>query len=369
MVFSTANLERVFAKPENDYAGFVSFLYDYTHGKEVFDEEGKLVSKAKANEKINKVCFDILELDPSQKYTKRDIHRAMKKHGAELFEVLEEAIDFKVTTGFEENEFFNEFVEMKNIAQGDRNEFWTEKDVILTVAKVSGDHHDLTMQKLGEGETFPVKTSNYAVKIGMDIDVYLLGRKDWSELVDATSRAFQIEVQNDMFTEVMAAGDKLPTNEQFNITRELTAENKAKFDELIADVSAANGGAAVVIMGLKTDLKKLNTLADIDWISEDQKKQVAEMGRLGSYEGTTLVEIPQRFAINDVTKKLIPAGKLLIMPNVDNRFVKFVDAGETEIVEATEKAQRKDDFMTYEVQREMGVATMIDKYFGIWNIA
>ena len=43
---------------------------------------------------------------------------------------------------FEENEFFNEFVEMKNIAQGDRNEFWADKDVILTVAKVSGDHHD-----------------------------------------------------------------------------------------------------------------------------------------------------------------------------------------------------------------------------------
>ena len=82
------------------------------------------------------------------------------------------------------------------------------------------------MQKLGEGEAFAVKTSNYAIKVGMDIDVYLLGRKDWSELVDATSRAFQIEVQNDMFTEVMAAGDKLPTNEQFNVTKELVAENK-----------------------------------------------------------------------------------------------------------------------------------------------
>ena len=224
------------------------------------------------------------------------------------------------------------------------------------------------MQKLGEGEAFSVKTANYAIKVGMDIDVYLLGRKDWSELVDATSRAFQIQVQNDMFTEVMAAGDKLPTNEQFNVTRELDAANKARFDEHIADVSAANGGVDVVIMGLKTDLKKLNTLADIEWISEDQKKQVAEMGRLGSYEGTTLVEIPQRFALNDVTKKLIPAGKLLIMPNVDNRFVKFVDVGETEIVEVTEKAQRKDDFMTYEVQREMGVATIIDRYFGVWNI-
>ena len=59
-------------------------------------------------------------------------------------EVLEEAVDFKVTTGFQDNEFFNNFVESKNIANGDRNEYWVKNnDVILTVAKVSGDHHDL----------------------------------------------------------------------------------------------------------------------------------------------------------------------------------------------------------------------------------
>lgn len=362
------NLTRVFSKEGNDFEGFKKFVFDYTHGKEVFDENGNKVSNAKANEKINTVILDILGFEEGYKPSKKELKRAMKKNGIEVYEVLEEAIDFKVTTGFQENEFFNEFVETKNIAEGDRNEFWSEKDVILTVAKVSGDHHDLTMQKLGEGEAFSVKTANYAVKVGMDIDVYILGRKDWSKLVDSVARAFTIQVQNDMFTEVMAAGDKLPTNEQFNKTMELTADNKETFDTLIEDVSAANGGVGVVIIGLKTDLKKLTALADIDWISNSQKEQVAELGRLGSYEGTTLIEIPQRFELNDVTKKLIPAGKLLIMPNVENRFVKFVDVGDTEIVEVTEKAQRKDDFMTYEVQREMGIATMIDHYFGVWNI-
>lgn len=225
-----------------------------------------------------------------------------------------------------------------------------------------------TMQKLGEGEAFSVKTSNYAIKVGMDIDVYLLGRKDWSELVDAVSRAFTIQVQNDMFVEVMAAGDKLPTNEQFNVSRELIAANKDRFDELLSDVSAANDGVGVVIIGLKTDLKKLTNLTDINWVSDDQKSQMAELGRLGSYEGTTLIEVPQRFVQNDVTRKLITPGKLLIMPNVDNQFVKFCDVGETEIVEVTEKGQRRDDFMTYEVQREMGIATIIERYFGVWNI-
>ena len=56
------------------------------------------------------------------------------------------------------------------------------------------------------------------------------------------------------------------------------------------------------------------------------------------------------------------------MPNVDNKFVKFVDVGETEVFEVTEKGERRDDFMTYMLRREMGIATVFDKYFGIFNI-
>lgn len=369
MLHFSDNLKRVFSKPENDFEGFKKLFYDYTHGIAIYDEDGNVVPKNKVNEKINSVCFDILQLDPTQKYSKRDLKRAMKRNGLELMEVLEEALDIKVTTGLQENEFFNQFVESKNIKQGDRNEFWTDKDVILTVAKVSGDHHDLSMQKLAEGESFSVKTSNYAIKVGMDIDVYLTGRKDWSKFVDAVSIAMQEEVQNDMLTEVMSVGDKIPVQEVFHKTYEITAANKDKFDQLLEDVSAANGGVDVTVFGLKTDLKKLTAFADVDWATDSQKEDIARLGRLGTYETTSLVEIPQRFVKNDVTKKLITPGTLLIVPNVDNRFCKFVDVGETEIVEVTEKGQRADDFMTYEVQREMGIACIFDRYFGVWTIA
>lgn len=361
------NLKRVFSKPENDYEGFRKFLYDYTHGKDIYDENGEKVTKEQANAKINAVCLDILGFEKGENPSRKEIKRAMKKNGIELFEVIEEAIDFKVITGWAENEFFQSFVDNRNIAQGDRNEFWTDKDVILTVAKVSGSHHDLSLQKLAEGTSTSIATSNYAVKVGMDIDVYLLGRKDWADLVDHIAVAFQEQIMNDVYAALVDSENKMPAKEQFVKTFELTKANKDKFDELLSDVETANG-ESVVIMGLKTDLKKLSNLADIDWISEDQKKEVATLGRLGSYESTTLVEIPQRFVKNDVTKKLIKPGTLYIMPNVDNKFVKFVDVGETEITEVTEKSQRNDDFMTYEVQREMGVAVILDRYHGVVHI-
>lgn len=57
--FSTENLNRVFAKPENDFEGFRQMLKDFAAGKTIYDEDGNKVSKDAVNNKINAVVFDI----------------------------------------------------------------------------------------------------------------------------------------------------------------------------------------------------------------------------------------------------------------------------------------------------------------------
>lgn len=347
---------------------FKNLVFDLGLRREIYDAEtNRIVSKAEANEKVLTFVHNVLGIDKHS--TKKQRKRAMREHGRELFEVLEDVIDFKVETGFHENEFFNEFVEERNLARGDSQEFWTETDVILAISKVSGDHHDFILQTLGEGESYTVATSVYGAAVGTDIDLYLMGRRDWAALTDKIAEAFVIQLQNEMYAEVMNAGAKLPVNSQFNKTMAIEKATKDTFDTLIEDVSMANGNAEVYIMGTRTALKKLSAFADIDWVSEDQKKEMATMGRLGSYEGTTLIEIPQRFETNNVTKKLVDSKKLLIMAKTEDKFVKFVDVGDTEILETTEKGARMDDTMKYEVQREMGIYTQISRYFGVWNIA
>lgn len=347
---------------------FKNLVFDLGLRREIYDAEtNRIVSKAEANEKVLTFVHNVLGIDKHS--TKKQRKRAMREHGRELFEVLEDVIDFKVETGFHENEFFNEFVEERNLARGDSQEFWTETDVILAISKVSGDHHDFILQTLGEGESYTVATSVYGAAVGTDIDLYLMGRRDWAALTDKIAEAFVIQLQNEMYAEVMNAGAKLPVNSQFNKTMAIEKATKDTFDTLIEDVSMANGNAEVYIMGTRTALKKLSAFADIDWVSEDQKKEMATMGRLGSYEGTTLIEIPQRFETNNVTKKLVDSKKLLIMAKTEDKFVKFVDVGDTEILETTEKGARMYDTMKYEVQREMGIYTQISRYFGVWNIA
>lgn len=375
MLFSdlSTHVQTVFANlcedgvtPEENYEGFKKLTYDLNHNpNEIYDEDGNKRSKKEAEDSVRKFVFAIMGL--TEHSTKRDRKRAMDKHGIELFEVMEEEIDIKVETGFRESEFFNNYVEQRNLSRGDSQEFWTNEKVILSVTKISGDHHDFTLQRLGSGESYTVTTSVYGIAVGADIDLYLAGRYDWAKLTDQCAAAFVRKVQNDIYAEMMNAGKKLPA--QFQGTGALSAATKDKLDTLLEDVSLANDGAQVVIMGTRTGLQQFQKLMDVDWITDDQKRDVATMGRLGYYGPYTLVELPLRFALNDTTKKLLDPKTLFIMPQVEDKFIKFVDVGETEIYEVNEKGARMDDTMKYEVQRAMGVGVQIGRYFGVWTLA
>ena len=361
-----ANLCEDGVTPEENYEGFKKLTYDLNHNpNDIYDEEGNKISKKEANDAVRKFVFAIMGLNEHS--TKRDRKRAMDRHGIELFEVMEEEIDIKVETGFRESEFFNNYVEQRNLSRGDSQEFWTNEKVILSVTKISGDHHDFTLQRLGSGESYTVTTSVYGIAVGADIDLYLAGRYDWAKLTDQCAAAFVRKVQNDIYAEMMNAGKKLPA--QFQGTGALSTTTKDKLDTLLEDVSLANDGAQVVIMGTRTGLQQFQKLMDVDWITDDQKRDVATMGRLGYYGPYTLVELPQRFALNDTTKKLLDPKTLFIMPQVEDKFIKFVDVGETEIYEVNEKGARMDDTMKYEVQRAMGVGVQIGRYFGVWTLA
>ena len=337
-----------------------NLMFDLASGREIYDDEqGRVISKAEANDAVRKVCFE--ELGITEKSTEKQIMRAMKSDKAvALFEVIEEIIEKEIEYGFRDNEFFNDFVEMRNLADGDRTDFWADTDIILNVAKVSGDQHDYTIQRLAEGSSFTVPTSRYAVKVGGDIRLFLTGRKDWSELIDAVAKAYVNKIQNELYAEFMNAAKKLPVTNGFKGTGTLAKDKKEEFDEIVSNVATANNVSSVVIMGTKTALKKLNALAgngSVEWISASQKEAVANTGILGSYEGTALLEIPQRFKDNKLAEKLVDSKTLLIFPVIDYKPVKFIDGGETTL-EVTEIGANSDDMQTYEAQGITGKSVL-----------
>ena len=344
-----------------------NLMFDLGAGREIYDAEaGRVISKAEASDTIRKACFEYLGLTKDS--TNKQIKRALNsERGTQFFTVIEEIIDTQIAHGLSENEFFNAWVESKNMADGDRNEFWADDEIILTVSKVSGDAHDLSMQRLSSGQSYHVDTAVYGIKVGGDIRLFLTGRKDWGSFVDAVVKAYIQKVQTLIATQFANGVNMLPVPATLKGTGALSASTKAQFDAIIEKVGAANE-SGVVIMGTKTALKALNALTKVDWDPASSiKEAVANTGIIGNYEGTPLMEIPQKFTDKTLATPIVDNKKLYIMPAVDDRFIKFVDYGETEL-EVNEKGATQDDMQSYEVQRRMGVATIMTRYHGEWTL-
>lgn len=50
------------------------------------------------------------------------------------------------------------YVDQRNLALGDKNEFVSEDDSILSVMRVAGNHHDIIRQRLGAGTVQSIST-------------------------------------------------------------------------------------------------------------------------------------------------------------------------------------------------------------------
>lgn len=71
-------------------------------------------------------------------------HQAYRKYAADYFALVEDVITDKMNSGWNSsNAEFMQFVEDKNIADGDKNEFYVEDNSLLVVSKWAGDHHDV----------------------------------------------------------------------------------------------------------------------------------------------------------------------------------------------------------------------------------
>ena len=360
----SSRLTSIFEKFETSYDEVKNLMFDLYH-----NELGEGVTKKEAEEKLRNLSLEIFDL--TKDASKRDRKRAYEKYGREFFDVIEEVLDYTVSTGLKENEWFNTLVNYKNIKEGDENIFTNKQDAILSVARMGKRHHDTMLQRLPEGEKYAVDTDVYGAAVGADIDKYLIGQEDWTKLVDAVTKAFVVMAQEVIFAELLAAPEKLPVQDGFVETGALNTANRKKFNKVLQNVSVANDNANVVIIGTMVGLQELENLIQINWIADSQKESVANIGRLGNYGRYQLVEIPQRFARNDVTKNIYDDNKLYVFATGEEKLIDFIDVGETIIDEVTERGEANaniSDLMKYEVQREFGAAARVGRYFGEWEI-
>ena len=349
-------VQRAFDNDEATFMEFNSMLKEATSN--MGEVEG--LTKKEVNDKIvEKFCAAI---GCSKDSSKKEIRKAIRRNQHVIFDLLEEVMDNMMVTGWQNDPFMMKFVEQRNLALGDKNEFYVEDDSMLSVMEISGNHHDIIRQRLGAGSKTSVSTSWVGLKVYAEFERLVTGVEDWGTFVSKIYEAYDYYIKQTIYDAMVGYTETIAAT--YKKTGTVTAETLRELCEFIEMVT----GYKVIIMGTKTALRKVTALQNGQFISDAMKNEHYTTGMLGMWEGFELVEIPQGFKRNDLSQNLVANDILWIMPVADNKFIKLVNEGETQVYQVTDAGAHMDMTYDFEMQQKLGVAIMFNLAFGVYKI-
>lgn len=359
-----ANVQNAFNNDETEFACFQELLVDCAN------KNVKEYSQKEANQKIVEKFRAALGIAPDDK--PQQVRRIMRANRELAFTLIEETIEEMMITGWMSNPFFEQFCDIRNLALNDENDFYVEDDSILSVSKVSGNHHNLIRQKLGAGRHFSVAGEWFGIKIYEDYERLMTGAEDWASFVVKITDAINRYFYDAVYAALRGAKDSLGAN--WVKSGALETANKATLVKLCQDVSMATG-SDVTIFGARSALSSLTAMADVSWAPNSVKEEYYRNGGvLGVWEGYTVAEIGQGLkrgaSINSATVEYqLDTDRLYIIPtSVANKFIKVVNYGETQVHQVNDKDTNRDMSNEYEVLYKMGINVILNTVFGVWEI-
>lgn len=348
-----ANVQNVFNNDVNDFMAFADLLTETALGTQK-------VSKAEANEKIVEVFQGVLGLDKNSKPA--EVRKAIRRNQALVFDIIEETVQNLLVTGWGNDPFMMKYVDQRNLALGDKNEFYTEDDSVLSVMKVAGNHHDIIRQRLAGGTVKSIETYWVAIKIYAEFERVVMGLEDWAKFITKVYEAYDRYIKNTVYDTMVGYATALTG--MFKKTGSVTAVNLNALCDLVSTAT----GMPVMIMGTRAALAKVIELQNASYISDAMKDEHYRTGVLGMWEGKELVEIPQIFEKGKVGTYKIDNTLLWIMPVADEKFIKVVNEGDTQLSTVADKGTNMDMTYEYELQTKLGCGVMLSGVFGCYDI-
>ena len=286
--------------------------------------------------------------------TKLD-YKAMRRNGAQMFEILEEILQNTVLEGLPEDNFFKQFVEYKNLALGDQNSFYVPDRTMLVISEIADGTSALRRQRLDVGTNVSIPVSWKGIKIYEHLSRLLSGRVDFNEMLEALEEAFRLKINEDIYTAFTGAFTSLPAGFTSN----------GSFDEdtlldLIEHIEAATGKSAI-ISGTRKALRKVTTAI----ISDSAKEEMYKMGFYGSFNGTPMVRIKQVHNVGTYTFKL--SDNDLYITTGDEKPVKFITEGEMRIING-DALSNQDLTQDYFSATQYGTGIVITDLFGKYQL-
>ena len=349
--------QSVFENDVNKFEGFMELLNDATAGMGVV--EG--YSKKEVNDEIVSCFRSLIGCDKNS--DAKTVRRAIRRNKELIFDILEEVVDNLLVSGWQNDPFMMKFLDQKNLALGDKNEFYTEDDSMISVMKVSGNHHDIIRQRLGAGTKTAITTEWVAAKVYAEFERLTTGVEDWAKFVGKLYEGYDLYVKQTVYDAMVAYKEEIAA--AYKKTGTVTAETLRELCELVEMAT----GSKVIIMGTRTALRNVTALQNAQYISDAMKQEHYTTGFLGMWEGYELFEIQQGFKKNDITQNLVTNDILWIMPVADNKFIKFVNEGDARVAQVTDPGDHMDMTNDYEMQTKIGIGVLFNLAFGMYCMA
>lgn len=242
----------------------------------------------------------------------------------ELFALIEEILDATVVEGLQENDFFMNLVDFRNVALGDQNIFVTEDSTLFSVNKTADGTQGVRRQRLGGQSEVAIPTNFYTVRIYEELNRVLAGRVDFNQMIAKVSESVQKKILDEIYTlwvnitaNELGGADYVVANGSYS---------ESDLLDLIAHVEAAAGGKTATILGTKAALRNLAPSVQ----GADSRSDLYNTGYYGKFYGTPVLAIPQRHKVGTTTF-LMPDDVLTIVAGEDKP-IKFVYEGDPLVI-------------------------------------
>jgi hypothetical protein len=273
-----------------------------------------------------------------------------------VFSIIEEVLD--ITLGVVITNQFDALADVKNVAVGEKPSFRVEDPSLFRIARIAGGTNDLRRQKI-LNRRFEVDTDYFGAKIYSELETFIAGLVDWSSMVNRLSLSFANDLGIRIYDAISNSYSAL--NAVYGVTG--TYNEDVLFD-MVQHVESKAGGRKAMIMGTKKALRKVSKGIDL---SDGMKDNFNRVGYIGQVGGTDLILLPQAHKVGTDTF-LVDDSMLLVVP-ANEKIVKIVIEGESQMIEIADAGARNDQQMEYQIQKKLGVGVMQSAIYAMYKLS
>ena len=306
--------------------------------------------------KVLRSAFNEL-LDMEEGYDAKVSRRAFRRNKTAIFEIIEEVLDKNLDRDLRNQ--FEDWVEYRNLARGDKNSFYTPDEQIFKVALISDGNQNLLRQRVRGGQSFSIDTNNYGVKIYEELDRFLAGHINWTEMIANVGFSFALQVRDDILSGII---DNFPaTGAEYKDTTIGVSPDETKILTLAQKVKAKTR-QEVSIYGTKLALHKIKP----EVTSDAQRGERNAIGFYSTIAGINMYELEP--TMDSAGEMMLTDDFILILPETRDKMVKVINEGESYMHEGTPEGNASMD-LEYTMINRMGIAIIPSSVYGYAKFA